>query len=188
MKIKIKTRKIKIKTRKIKIKTRKIKGSQLISKTQQKGGEIKNILVLCQRKEGPDTIKSIKFIEKYVKDFFSPDDIFNIEYLTKIDKGEEGGADYNFYLGDDKRKTNTFMKNNKNKYHLIILFTCPFLTFTEDEDKTNLLTELLQEPGFVLLLTTIKIKKPIPNVEFNAFNGYFQLFSEDDYSYLFIKS
>ena len=66
---------------KIKIKTRKIKGSQLISKTQQKGGEIKNILVLCQRKEGPDTIKSIKFIEKYVKDFFSPDDIFNIEYL-----------------------------------------------------------------------------------------------------------
>ena len=92
----------------------------------------KKVLVLCQRKSGPNDFgadvsdTAVPYIETYVETYFGPE--FTIEYLTKNnypDKKPEQ-QDYDFDLGRDLEKTQEFIDANRNSYSLIIMNTCPF--------------------------------------------------------------
>jgi hypothetical protein len=90
----------------------------------------KRVLVLCQRKQGMDSIgKSdvkdtvIPKINEYVKKVLGPNT--RIEYLT--DDKSDPTVDFNFTLEKGEREADEFISNHRGMYSLIILNTCPFL-------------------------------------------------------------
>jgi len=114
------------------------------------------VLVLCQRKSSTNEEEYVKHSITKLKKYVYNLPLFNIQSSIKSDQSnqnrsniifeyltdgigfehDEWGADYKFSLKKgsniDKEKYDRFIENNKSKYSLIILNTCPilFMDFT----------------------------------------------------------
>lgn len=119
--------------------------------TKQKGGDTKNILVLCQRKTGRDSLNKynvedevVPKITELIQTLLGHDT--RIIYMTKLDKKNPGTVDIDCYLGDESECSKKFIGEHNNFFDLIILQTCPFIFFNYD-----IVINLLKPKGMLAL-------------------------------------
>lgn len=119
--------------------------------TKQKGGDTKNILVLCQRKTGRSATNDydveevvVPKITELIQTLLGFDT--SIVYMTKLEKKNPGTVDIDCYLGDESECSKKFIEKHNNFFDLIILQTCPFIFFNFD-----IVINLLKPKGMLAL-------------------------------------
>jgi len=153
--------------------------------------DLKKVLVLCQRKTGGDkdaeyVEKNVKRINDYVKHYFNPYKI-QIEYLSGLD-GREGTVDYHFDFSDNE-ETEKFVEKHKNKYSMIILYTCPFVIFVNSEFILRNLNSLLINNGVLVFKNYVQdslnniLEPKDPNR-----NNHFKFYKREPFTNYFIAS
>jgi hypothetical protein len=123
--------------------------------------EVKNVLIMCQRKEDPEDpelAETNAALEDFIaRNFFEEDDDvedLRFEYLSALyscDKGRYGKAkvDYNIKF-ENNAPTRAFVSDHLKRYSLVVLQTCPFIVLAEDETTTKFLSEIMADDGIIV--------------------------------------
>jgi len=113
----------------------------------------KRALILCQRKTGKIDMnlpsnyrvesKIVPDLERYVKDIIGEETKF--DYVSNK-RQYNGEVDFDFYFGNNIL-TDQFVLNNMNRYDLVMLHTCPFIIFVNDEGTIRKIHSILKPEG-----------------------------------------
>lgn len=126
--------------------------------------EIKNVLILCQRKEDPedpDLAETNVALENFIlNEFFDEEDLIQFEYLSALYSrpGERYGrakVDYNIKF-ENNAPTRAFVSDHLKKYSLVVLQTCPFIILAEDETTCKFLSEIMTDDGIIVATSISK--------------------------------
>lgn len=158
--------------------------SDLCHKIMNKMQKQINVLILCQRKPSinlnalgkRDAEISTKIVQELVALFFNTKDV-NIEYLVN-----KQPATHQVELGSSNHKTIEFTNNNKNKYDLILFYTCPIPLMMSKQHGNPLLYDhlkMITKPttkyvighanGLLTMAEAYKLLQNMKNERFNRF-------------------
>ena len=119
----------------------------------------KQVLVLCQRREGFTRKISIKdrlipTLEKTIKTFLKEkmsNDTADIKYMVDLDPDKkEDKADFNMELSNRDQKSREFREQHSEFYDLVVLQTCPF-----DFMDMKLVRDILKDDGYLMCTTVL---------------------------------